>query len=138
MQTAMVIGMLVALLLLLGSLLYIVAQFLIRKMAQHRLKERTLRLWIWRGFIIVLLIYSLFLLMVNKQFLLSLFFGPLEIFLTIFMVIYFVALIELVIIDLLLPDIVLMWKRILVELIVFLLLCVLTALTFSVTLGVMG
>lgn len=135
MKLAVVIGILVALLLLLGGLLYIAAQFVINRVKSERfsLRSRKAKLWIWRSFIIVLLLYSLFLIMANKKFLLAFFYGPFEIFLVIILVIYFVALVELVVIDLLLPDVVAMWKRVLIEVIVFILLCTLTVVTFNIS-----
>ena len=135
MKTGTAVGILIALLLLLGGLLYIVAQFIVQKLkAEHiPLKSRKAKLWIWRGFIIVLLLYSLFLLVANKDFLFAFFAGPLEIFMIIMLVIYFVALVELVVIDLLLPDVISMWKRIIIEIVVLFLLCGLTVFTFNVS-----
>jgi hypothetical protein len=135
MGTATVIGVLVALLVLLGGMLYLAAQFILRKMqsADSKFAERKRRLWIWRSFILVLLAYSIFLLFANMEFFNTLFFGPLKVFFMIFVVIYFVALIELVVIDMLLPDVVSMWKRIAIELVVFVLLCGLTVVTFNVS-----
>jgi len=129
------VGILVSLLLLLGGLLYIAAQFLINKIKKESfsLRSRKAKLWIWRSFIVVLFLYSLFIIVANKAFLLSFFYGPFEIFLVIILVIYFVALVELVVIDLLLPDVIAMWKRILIEVIVFVLLCTLTVVTFNVS-----
>jgi hypothetical protein len=136
MNTGTAVGILVALLLLLGGLLYIAAQFIIKKLhSEHiSLGSRKAKLWIWRSFIIVLLIYSLFILISNKEFLLAFFAGPMEILLIIVLVIYFVALVEIVVIDLLLPDLVQMWKRIAIELVVFVLLCGLTIFSFNLSL----
>lgn len=135
MKTGVIIGILIALLLLLGGLLYIAAQFIIKKLKSENISlgSRKAKLWIWRSFIIVLLLYSLFLLVANKEFLFSFFYGPFEIFLVIVLVIYFVALVELVVIDMLLPDVVQMWKRVLIEVIVFVLLCTLTVVSFNIS-----
>ncbi len=140
METGTAIGILVALLLLLGGLMYIVAQFIINKMKSENIPfgRKKGKLWVWRGFILVLLAYSLFLLIANKEFLFAFFAGPFEIFLVILLVIYFVALIEIVVIDLLLPDVVQMWKRILIEVVVFVLLCGLTVFTFNLGLTFMS
>jgi hypothetical protein len=140
MGTATIFGILFALLVMLGGLLYIAAQFVLRKMeaSSTRFQSRTRKLWIWRTFILVLLAYSLFLLLTNKGFFDAYFIGPLKIFFLISVVIYFVALVELVVIDLLLPDVVDMWKRIVIELIVFVLLCGLTVVTFNVSLLVLS
>jgi len=137
MNTSTVLGILIALLLLLGGLLFIVAQFLVKKFQSQRIsfRSRKAKLWIWRSFIVVLLLYSLFLLVANKQFLFAFFAGPLEIFFVILLTIYFVALIEVVVIDLLLPDLVAMWKRILIEVVVFILLCGLTVFSFNMSLS---
>ena len=135
MNTGAAVGILVALLLLLGGLLYIVAQFIVQKLRSEHISlgSRKAKLWIWRGFIIVLLLYSIFLLIANKDFLFAFFAGPLEIFMIIMLVIYFVALIELVVIDILLPDVISMWKRIIIEVVVFVLLCGLTVFTFNIS-----
>lgn len=131
------VGILVALLVLLGGLLYIVAQFIITRLRSEHISlgSRKAKLWIWRGFIIVLLLYSVFLLASNRDFLFAFFAGPMQIFLIILLTIYFVALIELVVIDLLLPDLVQMWKRIMIEVVVFVLLCGLTVFSFNLSLS---
>jgi len=136
MKTGFAVGILVALLLLLGGLLFIAAQFIINKMQSANIPfgKRKGKLWVWRSFIVVLLLYSLFLLIANKEPLFAFFAGPFEIFLVIILVVYFVALIELVVIDILLPDVTEMWKRIVIEVVVFALLCGLTIFTFNLSL----
>jgi hypothetical protein len=129
-------GILIALLLLLGGLLFLAAQFILHKIKSEHTQAgmRKKKLWIWRGFVLVLLIYSIFLLVLNKRALFEFFEGPLEIFIVMFLVIYFVALIEIVVIDLLLPDVVKMWKRITIEVVVFILLCSITVFSFNLSL----
>ncbi len=136
MNSGTLFGILIALLLLLGGLLFIVAQFILHKVKSEHTQAgmRKKKLWIWRGFVLVLLAYSLLLLVLNKKALFAFFAGPLEIFLVIFLIIYFVALVEIVAIDLLLPDVVQMWKRIAIELVVFVLLCSITIFSFNFSL----
>lgn len=133
MNNTVLFGILVALLLLLGALLYLAAQFVLHKVKSKHTQSgmRKKKLWIWRSFIIVLLAYSLFILIINKKALFDFFTGPLEVFLVMFLIIYFAALVEIVVIDLLLPDVVQMWKRITIELVVFILLCGLTVFSFN-------
>ena len=140
MNVGIIIGIVVGLLLLLGGLLFISAQFVIRRMGKQNKTAggRKVRLWVWRGFIFVLLVYSALLIAVNKDILYSLAPGPFSVILTIFLVVYFVALVELVVIDLLLPDIIAMWKRITIEVLVFILLCSLTVFILNISLSMLS
>jgi hypothetical protein len=138
MGIGIVIGIVVALLLILGGLLFLVAQFFVQKMKSREISESKTKLWVWRSFIMVLVIYSYVLFLTNKNLLFSMFQGPFEalkIFLVIFLVIYFIGLVEMIVIDLLLPDVIAMWKRILIEVLVFILLCGLTLMALHIGSG---
>ena len=133
MNTATFFGILVALLVLLGALLYLAAQFIIKRIESEKIKliGPRKKLWVWRAFFFMLLLYSLFLLFINKNFFSVYFGGPMRTIFQMFLVVYFVALVELVIIDLLLPDLVQMWKRISIEVVAFVLLCTLAIFSFN-------
>jgi len=133
-----VVGIVVALLLILGGLLFLAAQFFVQKMRSHEISESKTKLWVWRSFIVVLVIYSYILFLTNRNLLFSMFEGPFEalrIFLIIFLVIYFIGLVEMIVIDLLLPHVIPMWKRILIEVLVFILLCGLTLMSLHIGSG---
>ena len=129
MNTGLIIGIVIALLLILGGLLFLAAQFFVQRMKTHKLNKNKTKLWIWRSFIVILAFYSYILFLSNKDFLFAVFGGPFEafkVFLMMFLVIYFIGLLEIIIIDLILPDIIPMWKRIMIEVLVFILLCTFT------------
>jgi len=138
MGMGIVVGIVVALLLILGGLLFLAAQFFVQKMRSHEISESKTKLWVWRSFIVVLVIYSYILFLTNRNLLFSMFEGPFEalrIFLIIFLVIYFIGLVEMIVIDLLLPHVIPMWKRILIEVLVFILLCGLTLMSLHIGSG---
>jgi len=117
-------------LLILGALLFIAAQFVLKKTRHYiGLRGETKNLWVWRLFIIVLILFSIFVLYLNKDNLTAIIPG---FYLYLILLVYFVSLIELIIIDLLLPDTIPMSKRIAIELIVLLLLYSLTLLIFKI------
>ncbi len=129
MGTGIIVGIVVSLLLILGGLLFLAAQFFVQKMKSNEISKSKTKLWVWRSFIVILVIYSYILFLSNRNLLFLMFGGPFEalrIFLIIFLVVYFIGLLEMIVIDLLLPNVIAMWKRILIEVLVFILLCGIT------------
>ena len=121
---------LILLLIILGGLLFLAAQLVIQKLGKKASKQRR-RLWVWRSFLMVLIIYMVFLVIANQELLRVLFPGGLQIVLAVFLTVFFVAMIEITIIDLLLPDIFPMWKRITIEVFGFILICVVSLYVFN-------
>lgn len=111
--------------------MFLAAQFVVKKAKLYiGLKQETKTLWVWRLFLIILIIFSIFLFFCIRNYLLTII--P-EFYLYIVLLIYFVSLVELVIIDLLLPETIPISKRIAIELIILLLLYAFTLLTFKIT-----
>ena len=118
-------------LIILGALLFLAAQFVLKKTKGYvGLAQETKSLWIWRSFIIILILFSLLIFYLNRNYFLAII--P-RFYLNLALLIYFVSLIELVIIVLLLPELVSMPKRIAIELIVLLLLYAFTLVVFKIT-----
>ena len=118
-------------LLVLGALLFLAAQFVLKKTKGYiGLAQETKDLWIWRSFMVVLILFSLVMFFFNKDYFIAII--P-KFYLYLILLVYFVSLIELVIIDLLLPELIPMPKRIAIELIVLLLLYAFTLLVFKIT-----
>jgi len=123
-------------LLVLGALLFLAAQFVLKKTDVYvGLTQETKDLWIWRSFIVILILFSLVAFFFNKDYFIGII--P-KFYLYLILLVYFVSLIELVIIDLLLPELIPMSKRIAIELIVLLLLYAFTLLVFKITTYFLG
>ncbi|MFC1705014.1 hypothetical protein ACFLZ6_01650 [Nanoarchaeota archaeon] len=127
----------VLLLVILGGFLFLAAQILIHKTGK-RIKEERRRVWVWRSFLLVLVIYLVAIMYSNRGLISEIFPGPLSIIPTIILTIFFGAMLEIVIIDMLLPDVVDMWKRITMELLGFLLICFISFYTFNAGLNLLA
>ncbi|MFH1316058.1 MAG: hypothetical protein ABII01_00910 [Candidatus Woesearchaeota archaeon] len=116
-------------LLIFGSILYMVTHHFVHKWKEDKVKKRTLSLWLWRLTIVCVVVYISIILFLNRNPLLSTLIS--NFFLISTLLIFFISLIEIVIIDLLLPDIIPLWKRIIIEVLVFITLVIVTMLIFS-------
>jgi hypothetical protein len=128
---------LILLLVILGGLLFIAAQFIVHRIKTKKEKEKK-NVWVWRSFLLVFTIYMLAIVFTNRGLITQIFPGPLGIIPTIILVIFFGSMIEIVVIDVLLPDVVAMWKRITIELLGFLLLCGVSFYTFNAGLNLLA
>lgn len=122
----MTVIIVVLFLLIFGCLLYIFTTFLFRLFEEADIERRTKKIWIWRASIFLVIAYISLILWINKDFLSINYLGSSMFFLYIALLVFFISLIEIVIIDLLLPDVIKMWKRVAIEMIVFVLLCLIT------------
>ena len=129
METGYIIAGLVLLLIILGSLLFLAAQFLLHKVKKGGQAQK--RLWVWRSFLLVLVVYVVALVPTHRGLLQELFPGPLSIIPTVILIIFLGSMIEISVIDLLLPDVVKMWKRISIEILGFLVLCAVSFYAFT-------
>lgn len=113
-------------LLIFGCILYIFTTFLFRLFEEADVERRTKKIWIWRASVFLIIAYISIILWINKGFFSIDYLGSSTFYLYISMIVFFISLIEMVIIDLLLPDIIKMWKRVSIELGVFFLLSLIT------------
>lgn len=117
-----------------GVILYLVLNKLIDVWKDEGVRTRKRALWIWRATLIVILLFVIFLIFINQ----NIFFGILlsgsgyGTALLIFTIVLFISLIEIVIIDMILPDVVRLWKRIIVETISLVVLVITTVVVFSI------
>ena len=137
METSYIIVGLILLLVILGGFLFLAAQVLVQKAGKKVKKERK-NVWVWRSFLLVFTIYMLATVYTNRGLISEIFPGPLGIIPTIILIIFFGSMIEIVIIDVLLPDIIEMWKRITIELLGFLLICIISFYTFNAGLNLLA
>ena len=115
-----------------GGILYLISTFLLKKFKDMGLKKHTISLWIWRTSITVVIIYVFTVLWINRLPLSIVTSGPLS-FLSITSILtFFVALLEIAIIDILLPNVIKLWKRILIETILFVVLVAVTIAIFGI------
>ncbi len=121
METGYILTGLVLLLLILGSLLFLAAQFLVHKVKKGGQAQK--RLWVWRSFLLILVVYVVALVPTHRGLINEIFPGPLSIIPTVILIIFLGSMIEISIIDMLLPDVIKMWKRITIEILGFVLLC---------------
>jgi hypothetical protein len=129
---------LVLLLVILGGFLFLAAQFVIHKIKSKKKGEQKRDIWVWRSFLLVFTIYMIAIVFTNRGLIAQIFPGALGIIPTIILVIFFGSMIEIVVIDLLLPDVIAMWKRITIELLGFLLLCGVSFYTFNAGLNLLA
>ena len=128
----MTVFIVILFLLIFGCLLYIFTTFLFRLFEDADIETRTKKIWMWRASIFLIIAYISIILWINRNFLGVEFLGTSMFFLYIAMIVFFISLIEIVVIDLLLPDVIRMWKRIAIELGVFGLLCLVTGFIIKV------
>jgi hypothetical protein len=137
MENLYIITGLILLLIILGGLLFLAAQFIVHRIKTKKEKKKK-NVWVWRSFLLVFTVYMLAIVYTNRGLIAQIFPGPLGIIPTIILVIFFGSMIEIVIIDVLLPDLVAMWKRITIELLGFLLLCGISFYTFNAGLNLLA
>ncbi|MBS3142978.1 hypothetical protein J4464_06335 [Candidatus Woesearchaeota archaeon] len=116
-------------LVLFGSILYIVSHWLVGKWQEYNIKKRTVALWMWRAALSVAILYIVVVLFLNRNVIIFAEQGS-QFIILVGALIFFVSLIEIVIIDLLLPDVIAMWKRMAIEMLVFFMLICVTAFVF--------
>jgi len=126
MQDFMTITIVALFLLIFGCVLYIFTTFLFRLFEEADIEKRTKKIWTWRASICLIIAYISIILWINKDFLSIVFLGSSIFYLYISLIVFFISLIEIVVIDLLLPDMIKMWKRVTIEIGVFFLLCLIT------------
>ncbi len=116
-------------LVLFGSILYIVSHWLVGKWQEYNIKKRTVALWMWRAALSIAILYIVVVLFLNRNVIIFAEQGS-QFIILVGALIFFVSLIEIVIIDLLLPDVIAMWKRMAIEMLVFFMLICVTAFVF--------
>ena len=116
-------------LVLFGSILYIVSHWLVGKWQEYNIKKRTVALWMWRAALSIAILYIVVVLFLNRNVIIFAEQGS-QFIILVGALIFFVSLIEIVIIDLLLPDVIAMWKRMAIEMLVFFMLICVTASVF--------
>ena len=116
-------------LVLFGSILYIVSHWLVGKWQEYNIKKRTVALWMWRAAPSIAILYIVVVLFLNRNVIIFAEQGS-QFIILVGALIFFVSLIEIVIIDLLLPDVIAMWKRMAIEMLVFFMLICVTAFVF--------
>ena len=116
-------------LVLFGSILYIVSHWLVGKWQEYNIKKRTVALWMWRAALSVAILCIVVVLFLNRNVIIFAEQGS-QFIILVGALIFFVSLIEIVIIDLLLPDVIAMWKRMAIEMLVFFMLICVTAFVF--------
>ncbi|MFH1054233.1 MAG: hypothetical protein V1740_07480 [Candidatus Woesearchaeota archaeon] len=129
MSNIIMYGIVALFLIIFGSILYMVTHHFVHRWKEKKVKKRTLSLWLWRLTIVLVVVYISSILLLNRNPLLSTLIQ--NFFLISTLLIFFISLIEIVVIDLLLPDIIPLWKRILIEVLVFITLVIVTMLIFS-------
>jgi len=100
-----------------GGLLYIITHKLVSVWRDEKVKKRTIAIWCWRATLVVILLFLVAIIFLNQVDLFLIFSSedPIGLALIIFVFVLFVSIIEIAIIDMLLPDVVRVWKRILIE-----------------------
>lgn len=126
MQNFLTIIIVLLFLLIFGCVLYIFTTFLFRLFEEADIEKRTKKIWIWRASIFLIIAYISIILWINKDFLSISYLGSSTFFLYVSLTVFFISLVEMVVIDMLLPDTIKMWKRIVIEMGVFALLCLTT------------
>ena len=118
-------------LLIFGALLYMITHFLVTKFEDVHIRKSDRALWIWRATILLVVIFVSAILFVNSD---KIILGIIQnqAPLVISLLIFFVALIEIAVIDLLLPHLIAMWKRILIETVIFIVLVVVSTAIFGI------
>ena len=116
--------------LLFGAILYIISHYFFTKWAESKVKQSTAKLWLWRLTMVVVIFFVLFVLFSNRNLVIAIALS--NFFFIIALLIFFIAMIEMVVIDLLLPDIIPIWKRILIECVIFMSLVLVTLIVFKV------
>src|SRR3989344_5591505 len=115
-------------LLIFGVILYLVTHKLVRIWQDDHVKKRKISLWVWRITLVIIPLFLLLIIFLNRN--------PLFMILStqsstaasilVFLFVLFISLIEITVIDLLLPDVVSMWKRIVIETLALLVLVITT------------
>jgi hypothetical protein len=128
-----VFGILLLVLIVVGGTLFLTTHIAVKKFINidNRVPERKHHVWVWRIFLLGLVSYSVFLLYANKAVINAYFPGPMLAVLGIALLIYFAAFVEIIIIDFFLPDVVKVWERILIEVLVFAVICAATYFLFN-------
>ena len=129
-EPAILLSML-AFLIVFGIVLYLITHFFVQKWKEQEIKPRTISLWLWRLTLVIIIVFVSLLFYLNRLFLFSMV-GLYQLMIFMFILVVFVSLIEIAVIDLLLPDVVKLWKRVLIEGISFLMLVGTTLAIFSV------
>ena len=115
-----------------GGILYIISTYLLKKFTDMGLRKNTINLWLWRTTIAMVIIFVFSILWINRIVLSVVTTGPLNFPITVSIITFFMALLEIAIIDMLLPNVIKLWKRILIESILFVVLVAVTLMIFGV------
>lgn len=105
-----------------GAILYILTHFLLKKFGKDVRGTRTKHIWVWRSVIFLIIIYMIIVLFLNRNALDIALVGPFNFIVMAFLLVFFFTLLEVAVIDLLLPDVLHLWKRIALEIVIFFLL----------------
>lgn len=130
-QTILII---LSFLVIFGSILYIVMHKLLHVWKDENVKPKKITLWLWRIALVMVLMFIIAIIFLNKNIFTSILLSGkgLASGLLIFTFVLFVSIIEIAIIDLLLPDIVKLWKRIFIETLCLVILVATTAGVFII------
>lgn len=105
-----------------GAVLYILTHFLLKKFGRDVRGTRTKQIWVWRVVVFLVIIYMVVVLFLNRNALDMALVGPFNFLIMAFLLVFFFTLLEIAVIDLLLPDVLQLWKRIALEVVIFFLL----------------
>ena len=127
-------GIILSFLLLFGAILYLVLHKLFALWRDENIKPKKITLWLWRVALVTVLIYIIIVILLNQN---KFFFilhsgGGFSQALLIFTFVLFVSILEISILDMLLPDVIKLWKRILIETLSLLILVITTAGVFAI------
>lgn len=103
-----------------GAVLYVVTNILLKRLGREKKGAHTKHIWVWRITLFLAMIYIFIVLWLNRNVLEGvLYYGELSLLLAAFLVIFFITLLDIAVIDLLLPDIITFWKRVALEIALF-------------------
>ena len=117
-----------------GVMLYLILHKLVGMWKDDNMKQKKIALWMWRVTLMLVVAYIIFLLLLNKNPLYSLLMASTQVSVAIFifLFVFFISLVEITVIDLILPDVVKLWKRILIETLSFVALVLTTVAVFII------